>query len=151
MDRGWAGAEEASLKGEFIDGLDEFFYNSQMPGQGREEAGCIGGGGRRKRMMAVGWRWSHHALSPIEYQIPSLHRLIDISGRQGAQRPLDRYKAEAQTNQPLNKTGQGPVLLLRETEGDIYAAGNSQAGAGSGEAVRSSVSLHCAPSGKHPL
>ena len=42
MDRGWAGAEEASLKGEFIDGLDEFFYNSQMPGQGREEAGCIG-------------------------------------------------------------------------------------------------------------
>ena len=59
-------------------------------------------------------------------------------------------EAEAQTNQPLNKTGQGPVLLLRETEEDIYAAGNSQVGAGSGVAVRSSVSLHCAPSGKHP-
>lgn len=57
VDRGWAGAEEASLKGEFIDGLDGFFfYNSQVPGQGREEAGCIGGGGRRKRMMGVGWR-----------------------------------------------------------------------------------------------
>lgn len=26
VDRGWAGAEAASLKGEFIDGLDGFFF-----------------------------------------------------------------------------------------------------------------------------
>ena len=37
MDRGWAGAEEASLKGEFIDGLDGFFFLITAKCQDRAE------------------------------------------------------------------------------------------------------------------
>lgn len=42
VDRGWAGAEEASLKGEFIDGLDEFFITSKCQDRAERRLGVLG-------------------------------------------------------------------------------------------------------------
>ena len=42
MDRGWAGAEEASLKGEFIYGLDVFFIRSRCQDRAERRLGVLG-------------------------------------------------------------------------------------------------------------
>ena len=42
MDRAWAGAEEASLKVEFIDGLDVFFIRSRCQDRAERRLGVLG-------------------------------------------------------------------------------------------------------------